>query len=153
MTAAIPHALLLLHALVDILPYPKGPKGMWYEIRTGTTECIDEVELETKGAGADEFAGIGSVEAEAPTRKSRMNVSLLAHPWDMGWCRTDHSRLYVLIYISHPKHRLVCPSQRSRPRRTARGRARIGRVSGREEPSCLLVRQRRRRKGAPPKEG
>lgn len=43
MAAAIPHAILLLHALLDILPYPRGDKGMWYEIRTGSTECIDEV--------------------------------------------------------------------------------------------------------------
>lgn len=76
MGAAIPHALLLVHALIDILPYPKGPKGMWYEMRTGTTECTDEVQLEAQGLEEDEFAGIGSMEAEAPTRKTRLNVSL-----------------------------------------------------------------------------
>ncbi|OCF32650.1 hypothetical protein I316_05571 [Kwoniella heveanensis BCC8398] len=41
--AAIPQAMLLLYALLDLLPYPVGNKGMWYEIRTGSVECIDEV--------------------------------------------------------------------------------------------------------------
>lgn len=47
LAAAIPHALLLLHALMDVLPYPVGPRGMWYEIKTGTVDCVDEV----KGSG------------------------------------------------------------------------------------------------------
>lgn len=41
--AAIPHAFLLLHALLDCLPYPRSPRGLWYEIKTGSVECIDEV--------------------------------------------------------------------------------------------------------------
>lgn len=41
--AAIPHACLLLHALLDALPYPRGPRGLWYEIKTGSVDCIDEV--------------------------------------------------------------------------------------------------------------
>lgn len=44
LAAAIPHALLLLHSLLDILPYPVGRKGMWYEIRTGSVECVDEID-------------------------------------------------------------------------------------------------------------
>ena len=92
MTAAIPHALLLLHAVMDVLPYPKGPKGMWYEIHTGSTECVDEVESKpskTGGSGDDanddsdeELRGIGGVEATPAVRKSRINVSsirLLVH--------------------------------------------------------------------------
>ena len=75
MTAAIPHALLLLHSLIDLLPYPKGPKGMWYEIHTGTTECVDEVEAVNDSMDEDEFSGVGAVEAEEPERKSRLNVS------------------------------------------------------------------------------
>jgi len=51
LAAAIPHALLLLHALLDILPYPQGDKGMWYEIRTGSTECIEEVKPQAGGKG------------------------------------------------------------------------------------------------------
>ena len=74
MTAAIPHALVLLHSLIDLLPYPKGPKGMWYELHTGTTECVDEVEAATLGSEIDEFSGIGAVEAEETERKTRLNV-------------------------------------------------------------------------------
>jgi hypothetical protein len=63
---------------MDLLPYPKGPKGMWYEMRTGTTECQDDVELEkagpAHGAEEDDFAGIGDMEADEPVRKTRFNV-------------------------------------------------------------------------------
>ncbi|KAK1927359.1 hypothetical protein DB88DRAFT_477744 [Papiliotrema laurentii] len=77
-TAAIPHALLLLHALIDLLPYPKGPKGMWYEIHTGTTECVDEVDPSGSPGEEekDEFAGIGAIEAAEPERKSRLNSTM-----------------------------------------------------------------------------
>jgi hypothetical protein len=44
--AAIPHSLLLLHAVLDTLPYPRGPRGLWYEIHTGTAECVDYIEAE-----------------------------------------------------------------------------------------------------------
>lgn len=101
MAAAIPHALLLLHALLDILPYPQGDKGMWYEIRTGTTECVDEVMSKEKGKakanpeaaegdgdvsmeGAKEaevdLSDIGAVEEDEPERVSRLKVSLLLLP-------------------------------------------------------------------------
>ena len=66
MAAAIPHALLLLHALLDILPFSQ--RALWYEIRTGSTECTDEVEGETK---------IGAVEEDAPTLEKRVKVSTL----------------------------------------------------------------------------
>jgi hypothetical protein len=52
LSAAIPHALLLLHALLDILPYPKGDKGMWYEIRTGSTECVEEHRVGASRSGS-----------------------------------------------------------------------------------------------------
>lgn len=44
--AAIPHSLLLLHAVLDALPYPRGPRGLWYEIHTGTSECVDHIEIQ-----------------------------------------------------------------------------------------------------------
>jgi len=53
---------------------------MWYEIHTGTAECVDEVDAD-KGSGEgdngteDEFSGIGDVEEDAPERKTRLNVS------------------------------------------------------------------------------
>jgi hypothetical protein len=89
LAAAIPHALLLLHALLDILPYPQGDKGMWYEIRTGSTECIEEVKPQVGGKGkgkevdevimGDEeeidFGDIGGIEEEEPERISKSKVS------------------------------------------------------------------------------
>ena len=94
MCAAIPHALVLLHALVDLLPYPKGPKGMWYEIHTGSVDCVDEVakgtsetptmshaahgnptvDLDDTGIDDHLFQGIGAMEEEAPDRKVRVKV-------------------------------------------------------------------------------
>ena len=89
LAAAIPHALLLLHALLDILPYPQGDKGMWYEIRTGSTECIEEVTPKAAGKGKGkeinevvkggveemEFGDIGGIEEEEPERISKLKVS------------------------------------------------------------------------------
>jgi hypothetical protein len=87
LAAAIPHALLLLHALLDILPYPQGNKGMWYEIRTGSTECIEEVKPQVGGKGkgkeidevmdAEEidFGDIGGIEEEEPERISKLKAS------------------------------------------------------------------------------
>ncbi len=90
-SAAIPQALLLLHALMDILPYPKGEKGMWYEIRTGSLECVDEVSQPAKGKGGkktvdeemdlDDIGGvehdIGGIVENEPDRQIRIKVS---HP-------------------------------------------------------------------------
>jgi hypothetical protein len=97
MAAAIPHAILLLHALLDILPYPQGSNGMWYEIRTGSVECVDEVRPSRKGKGKEkenaadaegdvqmvpvsadddlDLAGIGAVEEDEPQIQSRLKVS------------------------------------------------------------------------------
>lgn len=41
LSASIPHALLILHALLDILPYPK--QYVRYELRTGSIDCVDEM--------------------------------------------------------------------------------------------------------------
>lgn len=89
LAAAIPQALLLLHALLDILPYPQGDKGMWYEIRTGSTECVEEVTPKSgeKGKGKEvdevmmgegeeiEFGDIGGIEEEEPGRISKLKVN------------------------------------------------------------------------------
>jgi hypothetical protein len=90
LAAAIPHALLLLHALLDILPYPQGDKGMWYEVRTGSTECIEEVKAQAGGKGKGkeidevvmdeetEFGDIGGIEEEEPERISKLKVSSIS---------------------------------------------------------------------------
>lgn len=91
MAAAIPHAILLLHALLDILPYPQGSNGMWYEIRTGSVECLDEVKPQDsrKGKGKEkadaagdvqmddrelDLGSIGAVEEDEPTMQARLKV-------------------------------------------------------------------------------
>ncbi|ADV23569.1 hypothetical protein I305_01469 [Cryptococcus gattii E566] len=82
---AISHALLLLHALLDLLPYPKRDKGMWYEIRTGSVECVDEVDKMKDGQTDDNNAvekedawlnDVGSVEANVPERATRVKSSI-----------------------------------------------------------------------------
>ncbi|WVO14458.1 hypothetical protein L204_102092 [Cryptococcus depauperatus] len=73
--AAIPQAILLLYALLDLLPYPKGDNGMWYEIKTGSVECVDQVD---KRKGDDEEDGlawlkdVGVVEEHEPEHISRI---------------------------------------------------------------------------------
>ncbi|WVR09396.1 hypothetical protein IAU60_006463 [Kwoniella sp. DSM 27419] len=82
--AAIPQALLLLHALLDLLPYPVGEKGMWHELRTGSVECVDE-EIGTgpssagKNMDGDDLAwleGAGAIEADVPEKRSRIKSTL-----------------------------------------------------------------------------
>jgi hypothetical protein len=61
---------------------------MWYEIRTGSTECIEEVKAQAGGKGkgkeidevimdAEEmgFGDIGAIEEEEPERISKLKVS------------------------------------------------------------------------------
>lgn len=72
--AAIPQAFLLLHAVLDILPYPVGPKGMWYELTTTTVECTDEVQAAEEGDAEDEFAGLGALEAAPISLATRTKV-------------------------------------------------------------------------------
>lgn len=74
LSAAIPHALLLLHALMDVLPFPAGPGGMWYEIATDTVECIDEMDGEAEGE--EEFAGLGAMEDDGPELQTRNKSSI-----------------------------------------------------------------------------
>lgn len=65
--AAISHAFVLLHALMDILPYPiagPGRAGMWFEIRTGTTECKDMVSGKLSGLNGEEAMDTGHKEGE-----------------------------------------------------------------------------------------
>nr|ODN94444.1 hypothetical protein L204_04576 [Cryptococcus depauperatus CBS 7855] len=77
--AAIPQAILLLYALLDLLPYPKGDNGMWYEIKTGSVECVDQVD---KRKGDDEEDGlawlkdVGVVEEHEPEHISRIKSSM-----------------------------------------------------------------------------
>lgn len=83
---------MLLHALLDILPYPRSPRGLWYEIRTDSVECTDEVEEGTE-VKEDEFsaalAGIGAVEAAAPKRVKRLKVTL--HMCDGRHAKADEA--------------------------------------------------------------
>ncbi|OCF57694.1 hypothetical protein L486_05157 [Kwoniella mangroviensis CBS 10435] len=85
--AAIPQALLLLHALLDLLPYPTGEKGMWYEIKTGSVECIDEIPPSTSkisekedDAEAEEgmewLKDVGALEEDKPERKIRIKSTI-----------------------------------------------------------------------------
>ncbi|WVF67601.1 hypothetical protein IAT40_002359 [Kwoniella sp. CBS 6097] len=100
--AAIPQAMLLLYALLDLLPYPVGDKGMWYEIRTGSVECIDEVgakysakKVPGDGTGNDQqetgqgkagdqdedhdldwLDGMGDIEEDTPERRSRIKSTI-----------------------------------------------------------------------------
>nr|XP_031863923.1 uncharacterized protein CI109_000567 [Kwoniella shandongensis]KAA5530995.1 hypothetical protein CI109_000567 [Kwoniella shandongensis] len=76
--AAIPQALLLLHALLDLLPYPVGEKGMWYEIKTGSAECVDEVSKDGTDK-EDDIAwlnSVGDMEEEEPERKVRVKSTI-----------------------------------------------------------------------------
>ncbi|ORX38293.1 hypothetical protein BD324DRAFT_347728 [Kockovaella imperatae] len=65
MSAAIPHALILLHSLLDLLPFSQ--RALWYEIRTGSTECVDEVEEEMT---------IGAIEAAPSTLEKRVKSTI-----------------------------------------------------------------------------
>lgn len=70
--AAISHAFVLLHALMDILPYPiagPGRAGMWFEIKTGTTECKDVVPGRLSGLNGEEaMEAEGGKEDEGPVK-------------------------------------------------------------------------------------
>lgn len=65
---------------------------MWYELHTGTTECVDDVETgptDIDDEDDPEFSGIGAVEAEETERKTRLNVSMSAQ---RGRALTDSPR-------------------------------------------------------------
>lgn len=140
--AAIPHALLLLHALIDLLPYPKGPKGMWHEIHTGTAECVDEVDV---GAdGENEFSGIGAVEENEPERRARLNVSIT-----LGMVRGLESDLQSTIRID--LH--ITPKSPARVEKSKRLGApkKPNRKSKRQR--MTMLRQRKAEGKAAPEEG
>lgn len=72
----------MLHALLDVLPYPVGKRGMSYDIKTGSVECVDEVELPggAEGEGAVDLAvgaqaDIGGMEENEPDVRARIVVS------------------------------------------------------------------------------
>ncbi|KAK4686877.1 hypothetical protein P7C73_g3249, partial [Tremellales sp. Uapishka_1] len=69
MGAAIPQALILLHALLDLLPFPVGASGMWYDIKTGSVECVDE-------KGDEDGEQIGAMEEKEPERQIRVKSSI-----------------------------------------------------------------------------
>ena len=65
---------------------------MWYEIRTGSTECIEEVtKAGGKGKGKEidevvmgdaeemEFGDIGGIEEDEPERISKLKVCTILH--------------------------------------------------------------------------
>ena len=92
MSAAIPQALLLLHALMDILPYPKGEKGMWYEIRTGSVECVDEVSAGPRGDSG--------VEKEKEDEVMGVNWDGIGGMEDIGGREEDEPELTVRIKVA-----------------------------------------------------
>lgn len=92
LSAAIPHALLLLHALLDVLPFPSGPGGIWYEINTDTVECVDMVDVFPED---DEFGGLGAIEEDEPERRVR-----------------NKSSIRIELHIAPRKQREQAPSKR-----------------------------------------
>ncbi|BEI79685.1 hypothetical protein CcaverHIS002_0102140 [Cutaneotrichosporon cavernicola] len=98
--AAIPHALLLLHALLDVLPYPAGPNGVWYEMETGSVVCTDEVNGETE----DDLLGLGAVEEDMPELRDRTKSSLR-----------------IEVHVSPKDAPVVIPAQAQRKKATPRG--------------------------------
>ena len=123
MGAAIPQALLLLHALLDILPYPKGEKGMWYEIHTGSVECIDEVSrpetVNVHGPQGSEEAislddlgrieeDIGGMEEDETERKSRVKVSSIFY-----FAVQSEAFLGIVFHPDRSAHIGSSPSERT----------------------------------------
>ena len=108
LSAAIPQAFLLLHAILDVLPFPKS--AMRYEIYTGSVECVDEVE---DGVAAD-FA----MEASVPKRAVRVKSSL---------------RVEVYVGDEALKHKAKKAGGAKKPRLNKKRRAaRAGAVEGGE---------------------
>ncbi|GMK59507.1 hypothetical protein CspeluHIS016_0801130 [Cutaneotrichosporon spelunceum] len=99
--AAIPHALLVLHALLDVLPYPTGPTGVWYEMETGSVVCTDEVKGETDD---DAVGSLGAVEEDMPELRDRTK-----------------SCLRIEVHISPKDAPVVVPAQAQRKKPTPRG--------------------------------
>ncbi len=99
--ASIPHSLLLLHALLDILPYPK--QYVNYEIRTSTVECTDEV-FGKNGADDEEMEVF---EEEAGEMRTRLKVGVRPYRLrrivaDVFWHSSYQSSLEIIIRIGKP---------------------------------------------------
>lgn len=83
MAPAIPHALILLQAILDILPYPRS--HVRHSIRTASVECFDEVTIRRPRAGAAEeveddlpFELPGAYDEEEGGLRSRLKVRTTA---------------------------------------------------------------------------
>lgn len=64
MAPAIPHALILLQAVLDILPYPRS--HVRHSIRTASVECFDEVTIRRPRPAAGAVAAESETEVEQP---------------------------------------------------------------------------------------
>ncbi|KAG7563150.1 hypothetical protein FFLO_01458 [Filobasidium floriforme] len=63
LSAAIPHALLVLHSLLDILPFPK--KHVSHELKSSSVKCFDELKStggRKRKAGGDEGEIVGDAD-------------------------------------------------------------------------------------------
>lgn len=72
---------MLLHALMDVLPYPRGPRGMWYEIRTGSVECAGEVPTVSTGVSVPQTdTGMAAEKGKGKRRRDRKSKPKQAPP-------------------------------------------------------------------------
>lgn len=74
---AIPHAVMLLYALIDILPFPR--QYIHHEIQTSSVECHDEMSfvagLGADGAGKGKGKALAIFEEDEARIRSRTKVS------------------------------------------------------------------------------
>jgi hypothetical protein len=74
---AIPHAVMLLYALIDILPFPR--QFIHHEIQTSSVECHDEMSfvagLAADGAGKGKGKALAIFEEDEAGMRSRTKVS------------------------------------------------------------------------------
>ncbi|EJT50476.1 hypothetical protein A1Q1_00217 [Trichosporon asahii var. asahii CBS 2479] len=116
--AAISHTFVLLHALMDILPYPiagPGRAGMWFEIRTGTTECKDEIPGKRSGLN-----GVEAMDAEGGKEEEDEGGKPGEEDWgDLGFFVEDKAEIQtrnkIVLHISGRK-----PSTDTKPKKKAR---------------------------------
>lgn len=133
--AAISHAFVLLHALMDILPYPiagPGRAGMWFEIRTGTTECKDEIPGKRSGLNGEE-----AMDAEGGKEEEDEGGKPGEEDWgDLGFFVEDKAEIQTRNKVSYRcrdkltnsrRLRLSCISRDENRRQTPSRRRRRGR--------------------------
>lgn len=70
---AIPHAVMLLYALVDILPFPK--QFIHHEIQTSSVECHDEMSFVATVEGKGKRKALAIFEEDEGGIRSRTKVS------------------------------------------------------------------------------